>query len=259
MNTLFEPLLRVIVSNSFGLGAVGFLDVGLRVRNVLWGLVSRVQYPLFPYLAKSKDPRRTLKTLERATHFTVLLVYPLAILVAGIARPLCDAWIGLNDVGLILSVAVIPAAFLLASSPVTPHYLYLLSSGQASKTIWLQLLNASVAFTVLTLTRSLLEYPATLLGICLAIFSSMILQFYYQRREFGRILWLPQEIGLRFGVVMVIFGAFLWLLVGLPLESHVTISIGIGVGAIAIPASYLMLKIIRYKQVRVLIRSMVRL
>jgi O-antigen/teichoic acid export membrane protein len=185
---LYEPITKILVSHFIGIREVGFLDIGLRFRNLAWTVVYRLQYPMYPVMAKLSDKDRVGLLVRDLEQKTFLLVVPVVGIIVCISQPLVSVWIG-RDVEIIATtIAVLVSAHLLWSSTVTPYYHYLLAKGQASKTIVLQAVNVTVNVVLFLLFYQSVGYVAVLWANALAILTSFMIALAYQHRAFG--IWV---------------------------------------------------------------------
>ena len=179
-NLLYEPLTKILVSHWIGIRGVAILDVGLRVKNGVYGAISRICYPLFPYMVKIKEQGQIRKIVHDVSQKAILFTLPLSLLVLISARPIVHL-IFRQDIELIsLSISAFLVSYLLGSVTVIPIYYYLLSHGHVGITLNVQLINAAVNFAVLLLLHRDLGYVAVVVaGVC-AIAASFAYLFYCQ-------------------------------------------------------------------------------
>lgn len=161
---LYEPLTKVLISNFLGLSSVGIFDIGLRVRNVVWGLVSRSLYPLFPGLASLREEKGARTLVTSAERIMVPASILLAVALVTIARPLAHVWVGVDVERLSATIAVLGASHLLFSSTITPYYYFLYARGRIWKTVLMQGVNASGNMLLFFLLLGPLQYNAALIS-----------------------------------------------------------------------------------------------
>ena len=51
----YEPFSKILLSHFVGITEVGFFDIALRLKSQVWGIFSRIFYPLFPFISKQID------------------------------------------------------------------------------------------------------------------------------------------------------------------------------------------------------------
>lgn len=55
INFFYEPITKIAISNLIGINEVGFFDVVLKLRNQMWGVISRINQPLLPMFSNLND------------------------------------------------------------------------------------------------------------------------------------------------------------------------------------------------------------
>jgi O-antigen/teichoic acid export membrane protein len=177
----YEPLTKILLSHFIGIGEVGILDIGLRVRNQIVGLVGKLVYPMYPFISKLKDRQRIRDLVHDLEQKMFILVIPLIAIVMLSARPLVELFFRTSVNEISLTVIWIVSAYLIGSMTVLPNYNFLLAKGHAGKTVLIQAMNATVNATVFLLFYRWLGYYAVVISNTLAILSSWVLSLYYQK------------------------------------------------------------------------------
>lgn len=192
----YIPLTKILISHFIGVTEVGFFDIGLRFKNQLWGIISKVLYPLYPLISSLKDRakiRLLVHDLEQKTFFFVI---PAITIVIFVTYPFIRLWIGQNVQIISITIIFIVSAFLSASITVLPNYQFLLAKGHAEKTIILQGSNVFFNALIFFATFKWLGYYAVVAGNVSAILSSFILSLYYQKRYLNSLIFDKwQQIG----------------------------------------------------------------
>lgn len=137
LTMLYEPLTKIIVGRFFGVKEVGFLEIGFRVRGLLWGLVSKITYPLYPWIASIEDPKNVKTILSTAQRYLLCFVAPVVLVVIYCAHDLLYLWLKTNNTLLIKSVVVISVSFVTGSLAL-PHYYFLLAKNYENRALFLQ-------------------------------------------------------------------------------------------------------------------------
>lgn len=176
----YEPLTKILVSRFLGIGDVGLFDIGLRVRNQIYGLGARLLYPLYPVISQLEDTEKIRMLVHDVEQKTFFVVMPIIGMVLVITHPLVALVFVTNAETISITIISIVAAFLLGSITVTPNYLFLMAKGYASKTIILQSVNVVVNAVVLIALFKWLGYYAVIAGNAIAILASCGLSLYYQ-------------------------------------------------------------------------------
>jgi O-antigen/teichoic acid export membrane protein len=206
-NMLFEPLTKILVSHWIGIRGVAILDVGLRVKNGVYGAISRMFYPLFPYLVKIKEPERIRKVVHDVSQKGILLALPLSVLVLVSSKPIVALFFHQDTSLISLSISVFLVSYLLGSVTVIPIYYYLLSHGHVGITLTVQLINAIANLTFFTLLHNQLGYVAVITSSLCAMASSFTYLLYCQGRLLHSFIFDSLEQGIK------VIAAFILILV----------------------------------------------
>jgi len=178
----YEPLLRLLISNFIGIREVGYFDIGIRIKNQLWGIVSRILYPLFPFISQLDDKKKLGFIIQDVEQKILFIAIPFIILFCFTIRPFVNMWLGDNSLIISQTAAVIVSAFFIGSCSIIPFYYFLLSKNHPEKTIVLQACNALTSLLLFILTFQWAGYYAALIGSSGGIASSFIISLYYQKK-----------------------------------------------------------------------------
>jgi len=184
----YEPFTKILLSHFIGIQSVAFFDIALKIRNQVWGFVSKILQPLYPLLSQLSDRVRLRMIIHDLEQKTFLLIIPALPIIVFCTRPLISLWMREN-VGIItVSVIFILSAYVLAIT-VIPNYQFLLAKGHAEKTIVIQ--GSNVVFNALFffLTYRWIGYYAVIVGNIAAILSSYALTLYYQKKYLDSLIF----------------------------------------------------------------------
>jgi O-antigen/teichoic acid export membrane protein len=185
ISLLYEPLTKVVVAWMFGVSEVGILDIGLRARNQIQGLIARLFYPLYPLLARLNDKEKITMLIQDIEQKIWFLVFPVIGIVVLATTPAVLLAFH-HDTDMIAATIVwLVSAFLLGSTTVTPFYQYLMAKGHASLTVVLQAVNVVVSVGILLTLGPRIGYAAVIVSASAAILASGALSFYLQYRMLG--------------------------------------------------------------------------
>jgi len=241
----YEPFSKILISHFIGITEVGFYDIALRLKSQLWGFISKVFYPLFPFIAEQKDKVIIRKYVHDLEQKTFLIVIPIIATVILLMNPFIKIWIGEN-VEIISVTSIFIISFHLVGSTVIPNYQFLMAKNLAQKTIILQLSNVVFNSVFFLLTVHFIGYYALVVGNVAAIMSSFILSLYYQKKYLDSLIFDSFS-----QVLKLIASFFILILVGsiikMVLDGHNILMI------IVIPLILLPITILLYK-VFVLVR-----
>ena len=178
----YEPLSKILVSHFIGVTDVGFFDIALRLRSVLWGLVSQIFYPLFPLMSQEKDKSKVRLYVHDIEQKVFLVVLPLVAVIVFALPSFVNLWLRQNGSIIAFTSVIIISFHLVGSSTVIPNYQFLLAKDLPQKTIILQSSNVIFNSAVFLATVHFLGYYALILANMTAITSSFLLSLYYQHR-----------------------------------------------------------------------------
>lgn len=184
----YEPFSKILISQFIGITEVGFYDIALKLRSQIWGFISKIFYPLFPFISGQKDIaviRKYVHDLEQKMFFIVI---PLIAIIILVMHPFIELWIGKN-VNIISITAIIIISFHLIGSTVIPQYQFLMAKNLAQKTIILQISNVVFNIMFFLITVSFAGYYALIIGNVAAILSSFILSLYYQKKYLNSLIF----------------------------------------------------------------------
>lgn len=241
-----EPITKLFISHFVGLNEVAFFDIALRVKNQLWNFISRLFYPLYPFISQMNDKEKIRKLIHNVEQKTSFLIIPILCSVLYISKPFVEIWIG-NDIEVIsVSMISISAAYLLAIV-VIPVYQYLMAKGYPEKTIIIQILNVSMNTCLFFLTLSWLGYYAAVVSTVGSIISSFALTLYYQKKYLHSLIFDEvQIIGKLLVVIAINF------LIGLALSGILQINI---LKIIFIPVILILVSLLLFRFLRVFSKS----
>jgi O-antigen/teichoic acid export membrane protein len=185
----YEPFTKILVSRFIGVTEVGLFDIGLRMRNQITGLATKLIYPLFPMLSLLKDEAKTRFIVHDVEQKTFFVVVPLTAAVILISGPVSALFFTTHVRAIAITVACIASSFLVASVTVTPMYLFMMAKGHASKTIIIQLTNVVVNAVVFFALLAPLAYYSAVVANVAAIFSSFLVSLYYQKRYLDSLIF----------------------------------------------------------------------
>jgi len=210
----YEPLSKIIISHYIGISEVGFFDIAVRIKNQLWGIISKMFYPLYPLLSSMVDKRKIKTLIHDLEQKTFIFMIPLITIIIYVTTPLVRLWIG-RDVQIIsISVIYILSIFMFGSITVLPNYQFLTVKGQADKTIVLQASNVFFNIVVFFITFKWLHlgYYAIIVSNVSAITSSFVISLYYQQKFLNSLIfdnWRQVTELLILATINMILGYFL--------------------------------------------------
>jgi O-antigen/teichoic acid export membrane protein len=212
----YEPFSKILIAHFIGVTEVGFFDIALRIKNQLFGVISKIFYPLYPLLSSLDDKNKIRLLVHDIEQKTFFIVIPMITIIIFTINPFVQLWIG-HDVQIIsISIMLILSSFMFGSITVYPNYLFLVAKGHAAKTIILQFINVIFNFVVFYLTLSWLGYYSAVVGNIVAILVSFLFSLLYQKKYLDSLIFDDwNQIG------KIIFLAFINLVIGYLLSVNI--------------------------------------
>jgi len=183
-----EPVMKVLVANFFGHTYVGFLDIGMRIRNQVVRIFQAALWPLFQLFSEIKDNDSKARIVKDIQEKTLLVLLPICFLILFGARSLVSVWIG-KDIDIISwSIIYVTIGSLIGTQTFqamnnylgVDHPLILLVNSTIINVIYLATI---VAF------RHVLGYDSVFLSFTIACIASMVLQTYFESRFLGSMIF----------------------------------------------------------------------
>jgi len=206
INVLYEPLTKILVSHLIGITEVGIYDIGLRVKNQIYGFVSKVLYPIFPLISKLSEKDRIKYIVHDVEQKTFYVVLPLIAIILLSVKPLTSMFFRSRIEEISITIAFIVPGYLIGSSTVVPIYDFLLVKGHASKTVLIQFINSFINAVTILLLFSSLGYYSVVAGNTLAILGSCSLLLYFQWKYLESMVFdsIKQPVGLAFSFLIAL-------------------------------------------------------
>lgn len=120
-----EPLIKVLVSNFFGVTFVGFVDIGLRVRNQLTRILKGGLWPLFQYFSEMQDKKKAAFLVKDVQEKLIVGLIPISVILLFATNALVSFWIGENVDVITNVLLVITVGSFFGSLSVDPLGIYL--------------------------------------------------------------------------------------------------------------------------------------
>jgi O-antigen/teichoic acid export membrane protein len=188
INFFYEPFSKILLAQFVGVGAVGILDISLRVKNQIWNLILRLLYPIFPYISQLTDIERIKSFVNDVEQKIAFLILPLLCTIIFCTRSFIVLWLR-KDVEIISSGIIFITSAYLATLVVVPIYQYFQAKGHPGKTVLMQIINVLINGVVFFVFYRSMGYYAIIISNSLAILSSVIICVYYQRKLFNSLIF----------------------------------------------------------------------
>ena len=180
LNFFYEPLTKLLISNFLSINYVGYFDIALKIRTIFLSFISKILYPLYPYIANLNDKVKISNLVNDIQKKLLYAVIIITAIVFGCTYQLIQIWIGQNVNIISISVISIITFFMLNITGM-PNYQYLMTH-QVSKTLVFQFANVIINITTFMLLYKLLGYYAILVSFNLSMLLTFVLTLYYQRK-----------------------------------------------------------------------------
>jgi O-antigen/teichoic acid export membrane protein len=186
---MYEPLTKILVSHFMGSTEVGIFDIGLRVRNQVFGLAIRAFSPLFPMIAQLKDPSKIRTLVHDVEQKTLMLSLPVIAVVVLTVKSAVVLFFRSNVDAIAVTIACLVSTSLIASIALIPNYQFLLAKGHVRKSLIVQSVNVIVNAAVLLVCAPQVGYYAVVAANAIATFASGGLLLYYQKRYLDSLIF----------------------------------------------------------------------
>tara|TARA_B110000902_G_C14272933_1_gene573895 strand:+ start:1286 stop:2806 length:1521 start_codon:yes stop_codon:yes gene_type:complete len=178
---LLEPLSKILLSKYVGVNSVAFFEIGLKIKAVVNGLLTKALSPLFPFIAKAKDDINLHEKLNDLSLKIKLLAIPIAFFIIFIIKIMLKLWLGDDNLDEVyVFVVTMSVSMILLSPSCLPIFHYLSTKNMAEKTIWIQLSGVCMNIIVFFMTYESIGLYAILISNTLAIITSNLLCTYYR-------------------------------------------------------------------------------
>lgn len=203
----YEPLSKILISNFVGISAVGYYDIALKIKGQLWGIISKIFYPLFPFISGQKETIIIRKYIHDIEQKAFLLIVPVIALTIILMNMFITLWIGENNEIISITTIYLVSFNLLGSATVIPIYQFLMAKNLVQKTIYLQLTNVIFNIVFFILFVEHLKYNAVIVGNITGIMISFLHSLYYQKKYLNSLIFDSYQ------QLLLIFGAFIFILI----------------------------------------------
>ncbi len=186
---LYEPLTKILIAHYIGVVEVGIFEIGLRVKNQIYGFMAKLLYPLYPLISKLTDKNAIRNIVHDVEQKTFFISLPSAGIIILIAQPLVSLFFHANVHLISVTIICVVSGYLLGSITVTPLFQYLTAKGHATLTIFIQGINVVVNALVFIILYRPLGYYAVIIANMCAIFASFSYLLYLQHKIFDSLIF----------------------------------------------------------------------
>lgn len=128
-----EPLFKILISNYFGVNAVAYFEIALKIRGQVSGLFNKLMQPLFPYISQLTETKLIANLIKDMTIKIFWLVLPFCCILFLSCHNIVNLWLryDIDNYSLFINGIVIP--YLLFSPLTLPIYYYLMGKNHPEK------------------------------------------------------------------------------------------------------------------------------
>lgn len=137
-----EPVSKLLIARYIGLDVVAFFDIGMRVKNQIWGLFSKLTYPLLPLFSSIKDKIQIKSLIVSLTGIIFILASIITLYFFVEGDFLVSAWLHNNSAVAADFVTMSVGAYLMFSAVIFPIYYYFISENKAKYLSIIQLVGS---------------------------------------------------------------------------------------------------------------------
>ena len=177
----YEPITKILISRYIGLSEVGFFDIGLKVRSLVWSVPERLLYPMLPLIANADTKAKARAMVHDVSQKLFFFVVPAGVTFAFVARPIIALWIG-NNVDIISFTTILIVLGYLIVLPALPVYQFLTVKDHPGMTTLIQASNASITIVLFYCLVPPLGYIGAVYAYSIAVASSFGFCLYFQHR-----------------------------------------------------------------------------
>lgn len=216
----YEPFTKILISNFIGINEVGYFDIIMKLRRQVYILVSKLFYPLFPFISAENNIERIKKYINNIEQKSFLIIIPMVIGCIFLIKPFVAIWIGENIDLISLSSIVIISGHLLFSVTVLPNYQFLIAKGYADKTVIIQFSNVVFNTIIFLLLKDFFGFYTVIVANVTSIAFSFILSLYYQNKYLESLIFDSFKQIVKLFQVLIINIAILFILSSLGLSNY---------------------------------------
>lgn len=199
----FEPFSKIMLAHFIGIREVGFLDVAFRFKTMIWNLITKILYPIFPYISSITDYTHLRNFIHDVEQKLAFLIIPVVAIVIYVTYPFVNIWLGKNVEIISISTLFITTAYLFVII-VLPVYQYFMVKGQPGKTVLMQSLNVIINGLVFLLAYKNFGYYGIIISNLSASASSLMLCLYYQKKSLNSLIFNDFRQLSKFVIILVL-------------------------------------------------------
>lgn len=185
LSFLYEPLTKLLLSQFFGVIAVGYYDIASRIKMQVYGIASRALYPLYPWLTRQSSITVIRDAINQVQYKLIFLLIPASIFTFYYLPTVMSFWLQSDSSITTWTTTGILLSYLLFSIPVIPVYHFLVAQGWAKKAVIVQLINVLINILCIIFLKSEIGFYSVVIGHFTAQFFSFIYLQHCQNKYLG--------------------------------------------------------------------------
>lgn len=181
---LHEPFVNILISNFLGVGFVSFWSIGLRIKNQLRSVLSKLLHPIYPRLGATQDVQQLFRLVHRVENNLMMILVPGFFIFAFTVPYFIRLWLNnVEGTPLIIATAITAVASLLCLRiPTLPMRYYLKAKDLPHVIIFVNAAAALLNILFFLLLFRWLGYYGILIGFVAGELATFIVTLYWQRR-----------------------------------------------------------------------------
>jgi O-antigen/teichoic acid export membrane protein len=176
-----EPLIKILVSNFFGVTYVGYLDIGIRVKSQIIRLVQTLVYPLFQLFSEIRDKIKLKFIIKDIEEKLILLMLPVCMIIITCTGSFIHLWLATNNSAIIWSTIIVTVGALILQFPIMPT-IYYLTIYYPGTLILTQVIIIFINIIIIYVGHFFIGYYSIYLSFIVYYITQAVLRLYYQKR-----------------------------------------------------------------------------
>jgi O-antigen/teichoic acid export membrane protein len=198
-----EPLIKILVSNFFGVTYVGYLDIGIRIKSQIYRLLQTLIYPLFQLFSEIQDKVKLRFILKDIQEKLFIITAPLCIILITCTGSFIHLWLRNSDSTIIWTAIIITSGALLFQFTIMPT-IYFLTIYHPTTLIFTQVIIILVNAVTVYVGHFFIGYYSVYLSFILFYITQALLRLYYQKKYLNCSLFTDKKLLRNFIVSLLI-------------------------------------------------------
>ncbi len=240
----WEPLVKIIVANYFGVTHVGFIDIGIRVKNQFQRIFQALFWPLFQLFSEIRSKEKIAAIVKEIEEKITLFIIPICIGLIFSMNTIIDLWIGENVEIISISVLIITIGTLLGQTIIQPFHNYL-GANKPTISILNQVIMDVSYIPFIFLLKEIFAFYGVIISLAIAYLIHLLLGLYFQKKYLNLMIFDSSKKLLKLICVIIILFALGY--IGMRLTEN-----SILLQLLIIPLSLLISSFLLYRELRLI-------